>query len=369
MRVGYMLHMQNLRDDVSDAQMVRDEMRLAERAEDCGFDAIWCPEHHFESYSMAVDNLQILTWIGARTKTIQLGSAALILPWWTQPIRLVERIAMLDAMSGGRYIIGFGRGLARREFEAFGVSPEESRGRFDEMSKMIFKALETGFIEGEGPFFPQIRTEIRPRPASFKNRLYSVAMSPESAKAIASLDTRMMTFVQFSMEKLLPNIEIYQREYQKNHGGTAPPTLLVDDSYCDRDPAKAEAVVRKYLAAKYVSILQHYEFMADYHKELKGYEAYGESAKFLNAIGLEGAVDDYISHQAWGTPQQILDKLDKRRAVIGNFEWITTLSQGGMPVELAHGSMELMGKEVLPELKTWSPVRKDQPVANCPTAA
>jgi alkanesulfonate monooxygenase SsuD/methylene tetrahydromethanopterin reductase-like flavin-dependent oxidoreductase (luciferase family) len=346
---------------MTDDEMVREEMRCAEMAEALGYHAIWCPEHHFESYSMAIDNLQILTWLAARTRTIELGSAALILPWWTQPIRIVERIAMLDAMSNGRYIIGFGRGLARREFETFGVSIEESRERFDEMAQMIVNALETGFIEGNGKFFPQIRTEIRPRPSkSFKDRLYSVAMSPSSAKSIASLDTRMMTFVQFSMEKLLPNIEIFRAEFQKKHGRPAAPTLLVDDSYCSTSAAEAEDSVRKYFAAKYISILQHYEFMADYHKELKGYEAYGEAAKYLNSLGLEGAVADYIEQQAWGTPQQILDKLDKRRAIIGDFEWISICSSGGMPYDKVEKSMKLIAKEVIPELKTWSPVQSSQ---------
>jgi len=354
MRVGYMLMMANQHEGLSDAEMVRQEMRIAERAEEWGYDSIWCPEHHFEDYSMAVDNLQILTWLAARTKTIQLGSAALILPWYTQPIRIAERIAMLDAMCGGRYICGFGRGLARKEFESFGIPIEESRARFDEMSKMLVNAMETGFIEGDGPYFPQVRTEIRPRmPKGLKGRLYCVAMSPDSAKAVAALDTQMMSFVQFEMEKLLPNIELFRREFRKHHDREAGPPLLVDDCYCNEDSGRAEEAVRKYLAAKYISVLQHYEFMADYHKELKGYETYGEAAKFLNQIGLESAVSDYISHQACGTPQQILDKLEKRRKIIGDFEWISIGSLGGMPYDMVENSLSLLARKVLPELKSW----------------
>lgn len=354
MRVGYMLMLANQHEGMSDAEMVRQEMRVAEKAEAWGYDAIWCPEHHFEDYSMAVDNLQILTWLAARTNTIHLGSGALILPWWSQPIRLAERIAMLDAMSNGRYICGFGRGLARREFETFGVPIDESRGRFDEMAPMLINAMETGFIEGDGPYFPQVRTEIRPRmEKGLKDRLYCVAMSPDSAKAIAAHDTRMMSFVQFEMEKLLPNIEIFRTEFQKNHNRPAPSPLLVDDCYCNEDAGRAEEVVRKYLSAKYISILQHYEFMADYHKELKGYEAYGESARFLNELGLDGAISDYISHQACGTPQQILDKLSKRREIIGDFEWISIGSFGGMPYDMVEDSLSLLSTKVMPELKTW----------------
>ena len=56
-----------------------------------------------------------------------------------------------------------GRGLARREYAGFGIPMDESRDRFDEAARMVLDALETGFIEGDGPYFPQPRTAIRPR--------------------------------------------------------------------------------------------------------------------------------------------------------------------------------------------------------------
>jgi hypothetical protein len=188
---------------------------------------------------------------------------------------------------------------------------------------------------------------------ALKDRLYSVAMSPDSAKQIAVHDTRMMTFVQFAMEKHLPNIEIFRSEYRKNHGKEPGPTLLVDFTYCSDDAGHAEQIMQKHMAANYVSLLQHYEFMADYHKELKGYEAYGESAKFLNELGLDAAVQDYIANQCWGTPQQILDKLDARRKVIGDFEWNSITSYAGLPYAEVERSMRLLGEKVIPELKTW----------------
>jgi alkanesulfonate monooxygenase SsuD/methylene tetrahydromethanopterin reductase-like flavin-dependent oxidoreductase (luciferase family) len=354
MKTGYMIMMANLHDGLSDADMIREEMRIAELAEDIGYDSIWCAEHHFETYSMAVDNLQVLTWLAARTKNIQLGSAALILPWWTQPIRLVEKISLIDAMSNGRFLVGLGRGLSRNEFESFGVPMSESRSRFDESAKMIIEALASGYIEGSGPHFPQKRTEIHPRPQqNAKDRLYAVAMSPDSAQIVGDLGARMMCFVQFSMDKHLPNFEIYRKAFANTHHRAAPPPLLLDFCYCDKDPAKAEAMVRKHLAANYLSILQHYEFMVDYHKEIKGYEAYGDAATFLNSLGLDAAVDDYIAHQAWGTPQQILDKLAARRDIVGHYEWNSIVSYGGLPFEAVEKSMRLIGKEVLPELKTW----------------
>jgi len=354
MQIGYMMFLSNLQEKMPDDEMIRNELRIAEMAEEIGYDVIWCPEHHFEDYSMAVDSHQILSYLAARTEKIKLGSACIVLPWWTQPARVVGRITTMDAMTNGRYVVGFARGLARKEFEVFGIPMDESRGRFDEMAAMIVKGLETGYVEGDGPYFPTPRTQIRPLPSvPLKDRLYSVAMSPDSARQIAIHDTRMMTFVQFEIEKHLPNIEIFRTEYRKNHGKEAAPPLLIDFSYCNDDAGKAEAMMRKYMAANYLSLLKHYEFMEDYHKELKGYEAYGEAAKFLNSLGLEQAVADYTAQQAWGTPQQILDKLEKRRSIIGDFEWNSITSFAGLPFDEVERSIRLIGSKVIPELRSW----------------
>ncbi len=354
MQIGYMMMLPNLHETMTDAEMVRNELIIAEMAEEVGYDVIWCPEHHFDTYSMSPDNLQILAYLAARTKTIKLGSAAIILPWWTQPARVAAKISMMDAMTNGRYLCGFGRGLARREYEGFNISMDEARARFDESADQIIRALKNGYIEGDGPYFPQKRTDIHPRPShDLKDRLYSVAMSPESAKQIAIHDTRMMTFIQFSIDKHLPNIEIYRAEYTKNFNKTPPPPLLIDFSYCHDDAGVAEEMATKYLSANYLSILQHYEFMSGHLADIKGYEAYGAASEFLNSLGMEAAVSDYVSHQAWGTPQQILDRLEKRRQVLGDFEWNSIVSYAGMPYDEVEKSMRLIGEKVLPEIRTW----------------
>lgn len=229
MQAGYMMFFSNLHENVSDDEMVRNDLRLALRAEELGYDVVFCPEHHFEDYSMSVDNFDILTYVAAKTEKIKVGLAACILPWHIQPVRIAERISLMDSMFPGRFLVGFGRGLARKEFETFGVPMDESRDRFDEAAAMIVDAMETGVMKSGGKHFPMPDAEIRPRPSQpLKDRLYSVAMSPDSAKQIALHDTRMMSFIQFSMEKHLPNIEIYREEFRKNHNKEPYDPLMVD---------------------------------------------------------------------------------------------------------------------------------------------
>ena len=65
----------------SDAKMWEEDLRLAEIAADLGFDCVWSTEHHFNDYSFIPDNLQLMTHIAARLPNVDIGTAAVILPW------------------------------------------------------------------------------------------------------------------------------------------------------------------------------------------------------------------------------------------------------------------------------------------------
>ena len=96
----------------SDHEVYADEVRLARMAEPLGFDSIWTVEHHFTSYTMVPDALQFLTYMAGCTERLQLGTMVVVLPWH-DPVRVAEGVAMLDNLSGGRVILGIGRGLGR----------------------------------------------------------------------------------------------------------------------------------------------------------------------------------------------------------------------------------------------------------------
>ena len=184
-----------------------EEIRLARIAADLGFDCLWSAEHHFNDYSFVPDNIQLMTYLTALCPNIDLGTAAVILPWH-DPLRVAEQAAVLDNLSKGRFRFGMGRGLARREFAAFRLSMDELRGRFDEAAPMIVEALKTGFIEGDGQYYKQPRIEIRPRPQhSFDGRIYAVASSEDSVLSAAKLGAHMVMFADRPWEMRAPVIE------------------------------------------------------------------------------------------------------------------------------------------------------------------
>src|SRR5260370_1135825 len=211
-------------DKSADDEVWEEAVRLARQAPALGFDALWSAEHHFFDYSFCPDNLQLMTYLAGVCPDIDLGTAAVILPWH-DPLRVAEQATVLDLLCKGRLRLGFGRGLARREFAAFRGSMDESRGRFDEAAPMIVNALRTGWIEADGRYYKQPPGEVPPRPAhSFDSRIYAVASSEDSVDSAARLGAHMVMFSDRPWPMRLPAIH-RNREMHPKDNATAPPPL------------------------------------------------------------------------------------------------------------------------------------------------
>lgn len=110
-----------------------------------------------------------------------------VLPWH-DPVRVAEQVSMLDHVSGGRLILGLGRGAGRTEFEGFRIPMSESRERFIEAAQLVLNGLEEGYVEFDGQHYQQPRKDVRPKPErTFRGRTYAAAVSPESVEIMAKL--------------------------------------------------------------------------------------------------------------------------------------------------------------------------------------
>jgi alkanesulfonate monooxygenase SsuD/methylene tetrahydromethanopterin reductase-like flavin-dependent oxidoreductase (luciferase family) len=252
---------------------------------------------------------------------------------------------------------GMGRGLARREFEAFRGTMDESRERFDEASSMIVNALRNGFMEGEGRFYKQPKVAIRPRPHySFDGRLYAVASSEDSVASAARLGAHMVLFSDRPWPMRLPAIARHRALFQQCHGVPAPPLMITDFCLCGPSVSEAEEHARRYMGTFVESNFHHYEFLGDHFAQVKGYDAYAQKAAIAKQSGLGGAIDGFMQAAIWGTPDRILRALEARREVVGDFELNVAFRFGGVPYAIAERGLRLFAHEVLPVLKTWTAV-------------
>jgi len=350
-------------EDCPDSRVWQEELRLARIAADSGFDCLWSAEHHFADYSFVPDNIQLMTHLAAVCPNIDVGTAAVILPWH-DPLRVAENAAVLDLLSNGRLRLGFGRGLARREFEAFRINMDESRERFDEAAPMIIEALRTGFMEGNGKHYPQPRVEIRPRPErSFDGRIYAVASSEDSVNSAAKLGAHMVMFADRPWEMRLPVIERGRQLHRQYHGTEQPHLMLTEFVVCGTDLAATEAEARQYQGKFLESNFHHYEFLGEHFRTVKGYDSYQQKAEIARTAGLDGALKGFMQAASWGTPDRILRGLEERRRILGAYELNVAFRFGGTPYDVAERGLKLFAKEVLPVLKSWGPATPTQAAA------
>jgi alkanesulfonate monooxygenase SsuD/methylene tetrahydromethanopterin reductase-like flavin-dependent oxidoreductase (luciferase family) len=353
MQVGLLMVFQNFQDGTTDTAAWERDVRLATLAEPLGFDTLSGVEHHFFNYAMSPDNTQFLSYMAAKTERIKLLTGAVILPWHN-PLRVVERMIVLDHLSKGRALFGIGRGLAKREYDVFGIDMNEARDRFDEAAELIFRGLETGIVEGDGKHYKQRRTEVRPRPyASFRDRFYAVGMSSDSVPVVARLGAKMMSFAQKPWAEMAPHFGRYRELYAKHHAKPAPAPVCVDFLACDESAELAEKLARKHMANYYVTVMEHYDMAGTHFKDMKGYGDYATGAEGLRNTGLDAAAQGFVDINTYGTPQQILEKMDKRRREIGDFDLTIQVSYGGLTGEQAEKSIRLFATKVLPELQSW----------------
>jgi alkanesulfonate monooxygenase SsuD/methylene tetrahydromethanopterin reductase-like flavin-dependent oxidoreductase (luciferase family) len=368
MHVGMAAVFQNPGKAQSDRDVYLNELRLAELAEPLGFESVWGVEHHFTDYTMCPDVLQFLSYMAGRTRHAQLGSMVVVLPWH-DPMRVAEEVSMLDNLSGGRLILGMGRGAGKVEFDGFRLSMDESRARFVESAEMLLRGLEQGYCEYDGVYVKQPRAAIRPAPfKSFRGRTYAAAVSPESLPIMARLGVGILIIPQKPWHEVAKELETYRAVYRQVNGVDAPPPVSAGWTFCDTNADRAREQARRWIGGYYQTVLDHYQFQGDHLARTKGYEYYGKMSDKIAQYGTDTVIDYFANLQVWGTPEQCYDKIVDIHRRTGNSHFVGVFSYAGMPYDEAERNLRLFATEVMPAVKKMA-VTAPAPAEAVPAAA
>jgi probable F420-dependent oxidoreductase len=144
--------------------------RVAELAEELGFDSVWATEHIIvgpdavDPYGRVYDPFVTLGWIAGWTERLRLGTSILILPLHS-PFRVAKDVATLQELSNGRFVLGVGMGWHRAEFEIMGVE-FEGRGRRGDEAIRVMRSIWDGEDRFEGRYwsFREATSEPHPSP-------------------------------------------------------------------------------------------------------------------------------------------------------------------------------------------------------------
>lgn len=190
-------------------------VEAAVAADQLGYDSFWTTEHHFqhEGYEVIPNGLLLNTWIAARTQNVRLGAMFNVVPQWN-PIRLAEDFATMHNLSGGRGILGVGRGTVPREIQHFNErhisvgshdNPEQAaddaknREYFEEQMEIVRRSLTNETFSFSGKYFeipvpgiPDRGTTVQhltlvPRPI-YPYEIWQAVTSPPTVEYVPVVD-------------------------------------------------------------------------------------------------------------------------------------------------------------------------------------
>src|SRR3954469_21990117 len=185
-------------------------------AEALGFHGSFVTEHHFTKIGQISATLNPLTWAAARTTTLRLGTAVIVLPWHN-PVLLAEQAATLDLLSGGRLNFGVGKGYRHAEFASFCIPQAEADERFEEGLALIVKSWtsEQRFSH-HGKFWHFEDIIVEPPTAQKPHPpIWMGAGSPDSIRKVAQRGCKLLLDQHASMAVTIDRFNIYKTEVEK----------------------------------------------------------------------------------------------------------------------------------------------------------
>lgn len=208
------------RNDRPLTQFYEERLRLIELYDRMGFYGYHLAEHHSTPLGMAPSPSVFLSAIAQRTRRLRFGPLIYILPLY-HPLRLVEEICMLDNMSGGRLMLGVGRGISPYEVAYYGVDPAETQPRYVEALELILSALRSPSLTFEGKYyrFKDVPMELAPVQKPHPPLWYGV-INPDATPWLAK---NRVNIVSHTPAPLMGSItERYRAEFRAMHGRDAP---------------------------------------------------------------------------------------------------------------------------------------------------
>jgi alkanesulfonate monooxygenase SsuD/methylene tetrahydromethanopterin reductase-like flavin-dependent oxidoreductase (luciferase family) len=347
----------------AEKRLIDETLEQIELADRLGYDHVWCSEHHFlEEYSHLSAPDLFLAAASQRTSRIRIGHGIVAMPpSMNQTVRVAERVATLDLLSGGRVDYGTGESTTTMELAGFGVDRTTKREQWAEaLGAVVRMFVEEPFAGHHGKYLDVPVRNVLPKPAQKPHP--PLWMACGSREAILTAGAKGLGALNFSFADPSETRKWVDAYYSAVESADCVPAGFAVNAqvaatmpmYCHHD--EAEAIERAADGVQFFAYgLGHYinfgvhapgrtrlweEFQRDRRKYGMGRAAMGPVGGELGAPQ-RGAI---------GTPDQIRALL-RQHEEAGLDQAIFIVQGGGMRHEHICESLELLATEVLPEFR------------------
>jgi alkanesulfonate monooxygenase SsuD/methylene tetrahydromethanopterin reductase-like flavin-dependent oxidoreductase (luciferase family) len=336
-----------------------------------GFDSVWMVEHHFlEEFSYSSAPEVFLACVSQRTKNIRIGHGVVVLPF-NHPVRVAERIAVLDIMSNGRVEFGTGRATTMDELRGFGVDPAETRPRWAEAVEMIPRMWRAEPFSYRGKYWcvdPPV--SVIPKPIQKPHPpMWVACTSPETFVLAAE---RGLGLLCFTLGVELPEVARRIAIYRDGIASARPVGQTINNQVSMNimgligdDPRETDADARD-------SVLWYVRRGFELVSSVSSAAANDPSYKYLTTAAKfdpSQITRDYYEFLkendliAVGSPEDTL-RVARRYREIGADQVLFFFQYGRIPHEKIMRSIELAGRYVIPQLHSWETPGRIVPAAD-----
>jgi alkanesulfonate monooxygenase SsuD/methylene tetrahydromethanopterin reductase-like flavin-dependent oxidoreductase (luciferase family) len=331
-------------------QRLLDEVEYVKAADRAGFKYTWATEHHFlREYSHLSANESFLAHVAAVTDRIHLGTGIFnITPPVNHPVRVAERVAVIDHLSKGRFEFGTGRGSSTTEQRGFGIlDPELTKEMFDEVIPQFKLMWRDGEYSHEGRFFSMPPRHVLPKPYTKPHPpMWVAAGNPSTFEKAARMGLGVLCFTMGSPDSLAPLIEIYKKTIQQAEpvGEFVNDNVMVTSQMlCLEDGHKAREVACNMTSGYQNSLVFHY---LDTFPKPPGLPEWPELIPEPTPEGLDRQIERGLV--CIGTPEEVTRSV-KGYADIGVDQLVFGMLSTTMPIEVCIEALETFGRHVIPE--------------------
>ena len=323
-------------------------------ADEVGFDYFWTVEHHFlREFSHCPAPEVLYGAISQRTKRIRIGHAVTLLPsQYNHPIRVAERVAVLDILSNGRVDLGTGRSTTLIEMDGFEVDPEETRAQWEEAISIIPKMWTEDPFSHQGHFFNIPERSVIPKPIQSPHPPLWVACSqPDSFKNAGEMGLGVLCFNLSGYANLKERVDSY-REGIKHAN---PVGSFVNNQvaamcviHCGEDDEEA----RRVAGPEGAWFLNFAEKLYAPWQGRKVPDSYKFDVESVQNERMKMTADDHLASGAFamGNPDTVIETL-KGYQEAGVDQILCFMQMGNLAHTRIMDSIKLFGRHVIPYFK------------------
>lgn len=316
-----------------------DMLSCLPRAEDLGYESCFQVSHHAQKDGLCPGPLIACAGAAAVTKHMRVGTGVLLVPMYA-PLKLAEDVAVLDNLSGGRFIFGVAPGYVAREFEAHGVPREERVGRFEEALDLMTRAWTEETFSFDGRYYKVPETQLTPKPAQSPHPpiWYGVSAKSSLRRAAKRHAVQIMS-PRHGPEELIDHFKPYE-EAAAAEGWTIPERPIIRSVFIAESHAKAEEIAAPALNYLFTELYGAASAAGD--RVLRA--ADGSVITNKDQVGFDNFKNRYII----GDPEFAIEQLELYRDAVQPTEIVCWMHMPGVRGSDAMRSVELFAREVIP---------------------